>query len=51
MTIPAWLDREEYPFEQHFFTTPAGNMHYVDEGSGEPVVFVNGNPAWSFEFR
>jgi haloalkane dehalogenase len=51
MTIPAWLDREEYPFEQHFFTTPAGNMHYVDEGSGEPVVFVHGNPAWSFEFR
>ena len=26
-------------------------MHYVDEGSGEPVVFVHGNPAWSFEFR
>lgn len=49
--IPAWLDREEYPFEQHFFTTPAGNMHYVDEGSGEQVVFVHGNPAWSFEFR
>ena len=26
-------------------------MHYVDEGDGEPVVFVHGNPAWSFEFR
>ena len=26
-------------------------MHYVDEGSGEPIVFVHGNPAWSFEFR
>ncbi|MCY3805574.1 MAG: alpha/beta fold hydrolase [bacterium] len=26
-------------------------MHYVDEGSGEPIVFVHGNPAWSFEYR
>jgi len=26
MTIPAWLDREEYPYEPHFFTTPAGTM-------------------------
>jgi len=26
-------------------------MHYVDEGSGEPIIFVHGNPAWSFEFR
>ena len=26
-------------------------MHYVDEGSGPVVVFVHGNPAWSFEFR
>jgi pimeloyl-ACP methyl ester carboxylesterase len=51
MTIPEWLDREEYPFELHFFKTPAGNMQYVDEGSGEPIVFVHGNPAWSFEFR
>ena len=26
-------------------------MHYIDEGSGEPIVFIHGNPAWSFEFR
>jgi len=26
-------------------------MHYVDEGAGDPIVFVHGNPAWSFEFR
>ena len=23
----------------------------VDEGSGAPIVFVHGNPSWSFEFR
>ena len=26
-------------------------MHYVDEGADDPIVFVHGNPAWSFEFR
>ena len=26
-------------------------MHYVDEGAGAPIVFVHGNPSWSFEFR
>ncbi|WP_229803652.1 alpha/beta fold hydrolase [Litchfieldella qijiaojingensis] len=26
-------------------------MHYVDEGSGEPVVLLHGNPTWSFLYR
>lgn len=50
-THPAWLDRKEYPFKAHFFETPAGTMHYLDEGSGDPVVFVHGNPVWSFVYR
>ena len=48
---PAWLDREAYPFAPHYATLPAGRMHYVDEGQGEPVVFVHGTPAWSFLYR
>ncbi len=27
------------------------NLHYLDEGSGEPVVMVHGNPTWSFYYR
>lgn len=50
-TRPAWLDENEYPFEDHYFKTPHGDMHYVDEGSGDPIVFVPGNPSWSFEAR
>jgi pimeloyl-ACP methyl ester carboxylesterase len=26
-------------------------MHYIDEGLGEPIVFLHGLPAWSFVFR
>lgn len=48
---PQWLDRDEYPFESHFFQLPIGKMHYIDEGQGDPVVMVHGNPGWSFEYR
>jgi pimeloyl-ACP methyl ester carboxylesterase len=48
---PAWLDREEYPFASCTWRTPAGLMHYVDEGEGEPVVMVHGVPTWSFNYR
>jgi haloalkane dehalogenase len=48
---PSWLDRVEYPFESHFFNLQMGRMHYVDEGKGDPIVMVHGNPGWSFEFR
>ena len=27
------------------------NLHYIDEGTGEPLVMVHGNPTWSFYFR
>ncbi|MHC5544928.1 alpha/beta fold hydrolase, partial [Singulisphaera rosea] len=25
--------------------------HYLDEGQGEPVVMVHGNPSWSYYYR
>jgi cis-3-alkyl-4-acyloxetan-2-one decarboxylase len=44
--------KELFPFESRRFELPGGiGMHYVDEGSGEPVVMVHGNPTWSFMFR
>ena len=49
---PDWISDELYPFESRFFETPDGQrMHYIDEGSGPTIVFVHGNPSWSFEFR
>jgi len=26
-------------------------MHYLDEGEGDPIVMVHGNPTWSFTYR
>lgn len=48
---PKWLDRTEYPFQSNYFELSIGKMHYIDEGNGEPIVMVHGNPGWSFEFR
>ena len=42
---------EIYPFESHFLDVPGARMHFVDEGRGEPVVMVHGNPTWSFYYR
>lgn len=41
-----------YPFESRWFETgSAGRMHYVDEGSGQPILMCHGNPTWSFLYR
>ena len=46
-----WLNRKEYPFNSNYFMLDAGKMHYIDEGSGDPVVLVHGNPTWSYLYR
>lgn len=43
--------RHLYPFESHYFDRDGLQLHYLDEGQGEPVVMVHGNPSWSFYYR
>jgi haloalkane dehalogenase len=40
-----------YPFESHYLDRNGLKYHYVDEGAGDPVVMVHGNPSWSFLYR
>ncbi len=28
-----------------------GAMHFIDEGQGEPILMVHGNPTWSYLYR
>ena len=46
-----WLDRHEYPFKSNWADLKDGRLHYVDEGTGPPALFVHGTPTWSFEYR
>ena len=49
--MPEEIDRSAYPFESRFMALRAGRMHYVDEGTGDPIIFAHGTPTWSFEWR
>ena len=40
-----------YPFRSHFLDLDGVRLHYVDEGSGPPVVMLHGNPTWSYYYR
>ena len=42
---------DEYPFESHFLDVDGQKIHYIDEGSGETILCVHGNPTWSFAWR
>jgi haloalkane dehalogenase len=40
-----------FPFQSRWLQTSAGEVHYVDEGQGTPILFLHGNPTWSFLYR
>lgn len=49
MTSTSW--QAEYPFPDRFLHLDGNRYHYVDLGSGDPLLFVHGNPTWSFAWR
>jgi len=46
-----WLDKDEYPFNSNYFKVNGNQLHYIDEGNGDVLLFVHGTPSWSFEYR
>jgi len=40
-----------FPFRRNFLDLNGQKYHYLNEGKGEPVVMVHGNPSWSFYYR
>lgn len=46
------VSAELYPFRSNWRVADGGHkQHYLDEGSGQPVIMVHGNPTWSFYYR
>jgi pimeloyl-ACP methyl ester carboxylesterase len=49
--------RALYPFASQWLELPDGRMHYLDEyqasagSASETLLFVHGNPTWSFHWR
>jgi haloalkane dehalogenase len=55
-TAPAELPHEpnispDYPFRSRYVEVFGSRMHYIEEGTGEPIVFIHGNPTWSYLWR
>ncbi|QLY27990.1 alpha/beta fold hydrolase [Nocardia huaxiensis] len=48
---PAWVDDELFPFESRFIEIDGHTVHYIDEGAGPTLLFLHGNPTWSFLWR
>lgn len=45
------VSRDLYPFDGHYFDNQGFRQHYLDEGEGDVVVMVHGNPTWSIYYR
>jgi haloalkane dehalogenase len=40
-----------YSFAPHYVEQDGLRMHYVDEGDGDPVLLLHGEPTWSYLYR
>ena len=40
-----------YPFAPHYVEVNGMRVHYVDEGEGEIILCLHGEPSWSFLYR
>jgi cis-3-alkyl-4-acyloxetan-2-one decarboxylase len=40
-----------YPYASNYLGPDGLRYHYLDEGDGEPLLMLHGNPTWSFYFR
>src|ERR1700730_5480010 len=48
---PPWIPEDLYPFEDRYSELDGSRVHYVEEGSGPPLLLLHGNPTWSFLYR
>ncbi len=46
------INPELYPFKSQYIPLHGSSrLHFIDEGKGEPIVMIHGNPTWSFYYR
>lgn len=43
--------KKHFPFKNNYIDLEGLKYHYLDEGQGEPLVMLHGNPTWSFYYR
>lgn len=51
LNAQSWVDTTLYPFNNNYVQLESGKMHFIDEGQGDPILFIHGTPTWSFLYR
>jgi haloalkane dehalogenase len=46
-----FADLPDFPFEPRYLDQDGMRIHYLDEGAGDPVLCLHGEPTWSFLYR
>src|SRR2546422_5897256 len=41
----------DFPFKPHYVEINGVRVHYVDEGVGEPILCLHGEPTWAYLYR
>jgi haloalkane dehalogenase len=41
----------KFPYESNYVEVLGSRMHYIDEGNGDPIFFIHGNPTSSYLWR
>jgi haloalkane dehalogenase len=47
----AFENLPDFGFAPHYLDQDGLRMHFVDEGTGDPVLLLHGEPTWSFLYR
>ena len=40
-----------FPFQPHYVEVSGLRIHYLDEGQGEVILCLHGEPSWSYLYR
>ena len=49
--MPFQVPSELFPVEHRFIDLDGKWVHYIDEGTGETLLLLHGNPSWCFLYR
>jgi len=41
----------DFPYSPHYIEINGARVHYLDEGKGETILCLHGEPSWSFLYR
>ena len=42
---------QDFPYRENFIDFEGLQMHYIDEGTGEVILALHGEPSWSYLYR